>query len=403
MPTAVGQDENGGEMYLVSHLVAARTVKRQRQYLVHWLGWPEEERTWEDAASIHDARLIDDLRRRGARLRSSPARRSPEPLKPRSKQSPPRREPASRPRERKPPRAQVPCQKRRKRHADGGAPAATAAIPPSSLPEPPYSEVLLSPDLAPHILAQLPTKEHAVKGTCRAWRRGWKETLATRERPRMLVYGGANAGGIPLNSVERYDPSTNEWGEEAVAPMPTARLLPAIALLDGKFYATGGMNAGDAPSRSVERYDLATKVWEVRAPMATPRELHGLAELGGKLYAVGGLDDGGNSHSSVEHYDPALDAWEEVAPMAARRTTPGVAVLDGKLYAVGGCGAGHLFLSSGGARAVRPDRERVACGGACGDGAVQSRPRWSMASSMSQAHWVPATTTSAQWCDTTLR
>ena len=100
MPTAVGQDENGGEMYLVSHLVAARTVKRQRQYLVHWLGWPEVERTWEDAASIHDARLIDDLRRRGARLSSSPARRSPEPLKPRSKQSPPRREPASRPRRR---------------------------------------------------------------------------------------------------------------------------------------------------------------------------------------------------------------------------------------------------------------------------------------------------------------
>ncbi|EOD41522.1 hypothetical protein EMIHUDRAFT_193855 [Emiliania huxleyi CCMP1516] len=29
------------------------------------------------------------------------------------------------------------------------------------------SEVLLSPDLAPHILAQLPTTEHAVKGTRR--------------------------------------------------------------------------------------------------------------------------------------------------------------------------------------------------------------------------------------------
>ncbi|EOD21493.1 hypothetical protein EMIHUDRAFT_241088 [Emiliania huxleyi CCMP1516] len=49
------------------------------------------------------------------------------------------------------------------------------------------SEVLLSPDLAPHILAQLPTKAHAVKGTCRAWRRGWKETLAKRERPRLLA------------------------------------------------------------------------------------------------------------------------------------------------------------------------------------------------------------------------
>ena len=44
-------------------------------------------------------------------------------------------------------------------------------------PEWVLSEVLLSPDLAPHILAQLPTTEHAAKGTCRAWRRGWKETL----------------------------------------------------------------------------------------------------------------------------------------------------------------------------------------------------------------------------------
>ena len=42
-------------------------------------------------------------------------------------------------------------------------------------PEWVLSEVLLSPDLAPHILAQLPTKAHAVKGTCRTWRRaGWK-------------------------------------------------------------------------------------------------------------------------------------------------------------------------------------------------------------------------------------
>ncbi|EOD25107.1 cysteine synthase-like protein [Emiliania huxleyi CCMP1516] len=52
-------------------------------------------------------------------------------------------------------------------------------------PEWVLSEVLLSPDLAPHILAQLPTKAHAVKGACRAWRRGWKETLKKRERLRL--------------------------------------------------------------------------------------------------------------------------------------------------------------------------------------------------------------------------
>ena len=57
------------------------------------------------------------------------------------------------------------------------------------------SEVLLSPDLAPHILAQLPTTEHAAKGTCRAWRRGWKETLKKRERPRLVVFGGHSSEG----------------------------------------------------------------------------------------------------------------------------------------------------------------------------------------------------------------
>ena len=85
-------------------------------------------------------------------------------------------------------------------------------------PEWVLSEVLLSPDLAAHILAQLPTTEHAAKGTCRAWRRSWKETLPKRERPRMLVFGGQDSNDRLLNSLERYDPSTNEWEEEAVAP-----------------------------------------------------------------------------------------------------------------------------------------------------------------------------------------
>ncbi|EOD23703.1 hypothetical protein EMIHUDRAFT_239282 [Emiliania huxleyi CCMP1516] len=64
-------------------------------------------------------------------------------------------------------------------------------------PEWVLSEVLLSPDLAPHILAQLPIKAHAVKGTCRAWRRGWKETLKRREKPRLgrvLAHDGLQLG-----------------------------------------------------------------------------------------------------------------------------------------------------------------------------------------------------------------
>ena len=216
-------------------------------------------------------------------------------------------------------------------------------------PEWVLSEVLLSPDLAPHILAQLPTTEHAVKGTCRAWRRGWKETLKKRERPRLVVVGGESSDGEILHSLERYDPSTNEWEEAAMAPMPTSRANVGTALLDGKLYAAGGQNdeADYATSNSVERYELAANAWEAVAPMAAAREGHVMAVLDGKLYAVGGCNyDGGGAFSSVERYDPRTNAWEAVAPMATARVNPAAAVLDGKLYAVGGLNDDDGILSS---------------------------------------------------------
>ena len=121
-----------------------------------------------------------------------------------------------------------------------------------------------------------------------------------------------------LNSLERYDPSTNEWEEEAVAPMPTTRTIAGMAVLDGKLYAAGGCEADNyAPSNSVERYDFAANAWEAVAPMASARQEHAVAVLEGKLYALGGhSNDDYDFLSSVEGYDPALDAWEAVAPMA---------------------------------------------------------------------------------------
>ena len=226
----------------------------------------------------------------------------------------------------------------------------------SSLSEQPHG----SPDLVPHILAQLPTKDHAAKGTCRAWRRGWKETLEKRERPRLLVFGGHDSNDDFVNSMERYDPSTNEWEEETVAPMLTTRANVGMAVLDGKLYAVGGESEADgqdeeddgATSNLVERYDLATKSCEAVAPMATARRSSSAAVLGGKLYAMGGVaawndigEDGRDHLSSVERYDPALDAWEAVASMAMARQQFGAAVLDGKIYVVGGLCDG-LSLSS---------------------------------------------------------
>merc|ERR1719424_1139071 len=121
----------------------------------------------------------------------------------------------------------------------------------------------------------------------------------------MLVFGGHDNAGRVISSLERYDASTNEWEEEAVAPMPTARTRPGMAVLDGKLYVAGGVSEADgATSNLVERYDLAANAWEEVAPMAEARHAHGVAVLDGKLYALGRR----GALGWVERYDPATNA-----------------------------------------------------------------------------------------------
>ena len=113
--------------------------------------------------------------------------------------------------------------------------------------------------------------------------------------------------------------------------MGTARLLLAVAVLDGNLYAVGGESSYNYLS-SVERYDLAANAWEAVAPMGTERSEHGAAVLDGKLYAVGGEkenneEDGSQLVNTVERYNPATNAWEGLAPMATARASPCVALL----------------------------------------------------------------------------
>jgi len=110
--------------------------------------------------------------------------------------------------------------------------------------------------------------------------------MAKRERPRMVVVGGDDNCGEFVSSMERYDPSTNAWEEEAMAPMamPSARKYVSMAVLDGKLYAAGGESEADGtPSNLVERYDLTTNAWEAVAPTAAVQNSHAVAVLDAKL------------------------------------------------------------------------------------------------------------------------
>lgn len=75
-----------------------------------------------------------------------------------------------------------------------------------------------------------------------------------------LLYAvGGHDGQSYLNSIERYDPQTNQWSCD-VAPTTSCRTSVGVAVLDGFLYAVGGQD-GVQCLNHVERYDPKENKW----------------------------------------------------------------------------------------------------------------------------------------------
>ena len=57
-PGPVHVSEEHNEEYKVDYIVASRIYKRQLQYLVHWKGYEEHERTWEPSLNLKNSPLV---------------------------------------------------------------------------------------------------------------------------------------------------------------------------------------------------------------------------------------------------------------------------------------------------------------------------------------------------------
>nr|CDJ88597.1 BTB Kelch-associated and Kelch repeat type 1 domain containing protein [Haemonchus contortus] len=150
----------------------------------------------------------------------------------------------------------------------------------------------------------------------------------------IYAVGGDGCLGI-FNSIERYNPATDEWMSD-VAPCPTRPFFLGLAALDDHLYAIGGFkDHRDRNHCIVDRYDFRRNEWTFMAPMGLCRSLHSVSVLDGCLYAVGGCENA-IALNSVERIDPRVGIWEEVCPMSTRRWGHGSAVLHGELYVAGG-------------------------------------------------------------------
>ncbi|XP_015598236.1 actin-binding protein IPP [Cephus cinctus] len=159
----------------------------------------------------------------------------------------------------------------------------------------------------------------------------------------ILVIGGskrehsadswARAAESTYESIEKYDTFTGEWSE--VAPIGIGRVLPGVALLDGKVYVVGG-ELESCIIANGECYDPRENVWTPIACMVEPRCEFGLCALDDSLYAFGGWvgeDIGG----SIETYDPITNSWTLDGELPEPRFSMGVVAYEGLIYVVGGC------------------------------------------------------------------
>jgi hypothetical protein len=143
--------------------------------------------------------------------------------------------------------------------------------------------------------------------------------LGQDQQDNLYALGGTGADGNPSAVQEVYQPELANWS--TATPMPTARSSPAIAVVGTQLFAIGGFTFTSGGPRTAlatnEMLDLTTGTWTTCSPMPTARGLAAVGVVDGKIYIVGGQDSESLGDNQV--YDPAADDWDIAAPLAVSR------------------------------------------------------------------------------------
>ena len=124
---------------------------------------------------------------------------------------------------------------------------------------------------------------------------------------RAVVMGGYD--GKYHDSVEIYDPRSNEWSMP-FPPMIQSRYAASAVLYRNQIYIMGGFENGVL--KSVERFDLNTREWESMSPMKSRRSGMCAVCYHGKILVMGGCD-GGQNLISCEEFDPLTETFSKAS------------------------------------------------------------------------------------------
>src|SRR5262245_56632957 len=186
------------------------------------------------------------------------------------------------------------------------------------------SGIILAPDRAGRASAQAPGPSWSLTGSLFRARHGPTAPLVANGK--VLVGGGYDDAGPPLNSEELYDPATGTW--RSAGRLNSIRFGHTATLLhNGKVLIAGGVNRFFPPPvsgiNSAELHDPATGTWSSTGNLTTSRYGHTATLLpNGKVLVTGGSNgandsNGPNDLDSAELYDPATGGWSLTANLKA--------------------------------------------------------------------------------------
>ncbi len=168
-----------------------------------------------------------------------------------------------------------------------------------------------------------------------------------------VLAAGGEENGIASSSSMLYFPALREWRNTTnmatgdITYMVTARYdHKATLLANGKVLVTGGYDSNGDPVNNAELFDPASGTWTATSPLTTARGDHTATLLpNGNVLAAGGFDSLGDPLSSAEVYNVGLgfsNVWQpQLDPFASELALGGNLTISGSGFrgiSEGSCG-----------------------------------------------------------------
>ena len=144
--------------------------------------------------------------------------------------------------------------------------------------------------------------------------------------------GNATSAAESIKLAARKLAPTSQWRPLPVAP--TARLMTAWTVLDGKIWLMGGMVHGKN-LQIVETYDPQTGAWQTQPPLPVPLHHATAATYRGEVVVLGGASEN-LAQASNKVYVLRGGTWTELPAMKHARAAAAATVVGDKLIVVGG-------------------------------------------------------------------